>query len=122
MSTLTNKNDAFRNSDWFFTHWHGKKITFELASSLIKITDITGYSLSNKAVVLLIGKVEETLKGYDAQCDLGSSKELALDRLGQFLHCLTATGGIQGKLSEIFNSVKRIQDSNRLLQMYINRG
>ena len=99
-----------------------KEVTSYKIGTLIKTIDFTGYSLSNKAVVLLIGKVEETLKGYDAQCDLGSSKELALDRLGQFLHCLTATGGIQGKLSEIFNSVRRIQDSNRLLQMYINRG
>ena len=73
-------------------------------------------------LVLLVGKVEETLRKYDAQCDLGSNKELALDRLGQFLHCLTATGGIHGKVSEIFSSVKRIQESNRLLQMYVNRG
>jgi len=81
-----------------------------------------GYSVPSKTLVLLVGKVEETLRKYDAQCDLGSNKELALDRLGQFLHCLTATGGIHGKVSEIFSSVKRIQESNRLLQMYVNRG
>ena len=78
--------------------------------------------MSNKAISLLIGRVEETLKTCDKQCDLGSSKELALDRLGQFLHCITAIQGIQGKLTEVFNSVKRIQGNNRLLQMYINRG
>ena len=57
----------------------------------------------------LVGKVEEALRSYETQCDLGSNKELALDRLGQFLHCLTATGGIHGKLFEIFNSVREFK-------------
>ena len=75
------------------------------------------------SIVLLVGRIEETLKNYEyTQCDLGSNQELALDRLGQFLHCLSATGSIHGKLYEVFNSVKRIQQKNRLLQMYLNRG
>merc|ERR1711944_385712 len=45
--------------------------------------------VSNKTVLLLIGKVHEAIKSSAGhQCDLGSSQELALDRLGQFLHCL----------------------------------
>jgi len=79
-------------------------------------------AVTNKSVVLLISRVEERLKSYDSQCDLGSNKELSLDRLGQFVHCLTATGGIQGKLNEVMSSVKRIMNDNRLLQMYISRN
>ena len=80
------------------------------------------YSITSKSIVLLVGRVEETLKTYETQCDLGSNQELALDRLGQFLHCLSATGSIHGKLYEVFNSVKRIQHKNRLLQMYLSRS
>lgn len=83
--------------------------------------DLKLNTVQNKAVVLLIGKVDSTLKGLDVQCDLGSRKELALDRLGQLLHCLTAVNCIQGKLTEICSCLRKMNVQNRLLDMYINR-
>jgi hypothetical protein len=71
-----------------------------------------------KSLVLLIGKVEEALKvGDDTKADL--DRDLALDRLGQFLHCLTSVGCTQGKLNEVCSSLKTISGSNRILLMYL---
>ena len=78
-------------------------------------------TISNKSLILLLGRVDETLKQYNA-CDLGSGKELCLDRLGQFLHCCTACGFVQGKLAEVVSSIKKIhQGNNRLLEMYVSK-
>lgn len=79
------------------------------------------HSVPVKSVVLLVSRVDEALKIHEDQSDLGSNKELSLDRLGQFLHCLSATKGIQGKQTELCNCIKKILNDNRLLQMYLNR-
>ena len=77
-------------------------------------------TISNKSLVLLLGRVDETLKQYNA-CDLGSGKELCLDRLGQFLHCSTACGFVQGKLTEVVSATKKIHQGNRILEMYVSK-
>ena len=74
--------------------------------------------ITTKSLVLLLNFVDETLKQYTA-CDLGSGKELALDRLGQFLQCSTARGFVHGKLNEVVSVIKRIHGGNRLLEMYV---
>ena len=76
--------------------------------------------MTNKSLVMLINRVEEFEKNYHA-CDLGSGKELSLDRLGQFLHCCTASGFVQGKLNEVCSSLKRICNGNMLLKMYLDK-
>ena len=79
------------------------------------------FTIPNKSIVLFLARIDEALKKASPQCDLGSSRELALDRLGQFLHCLSATGCVQGKQNEVCNTIKKSFADNRLLQMYLNR-
>ncbi len=81
-----------------------------LAESKIK------FAVPSKSVVLLVSKVEQCLNNDHDE----SSQELALDRLGQFLHCLSATTNVHGKVNEVCASMKRLVQQSRILQMYLN--
>ena len=78
--------------------------------------------VSNKYLIALISKLEEVIGKSGPQCDLGSQQELALDRLGQILHCLTSTKCVQGnKITYICQSLKKLKTQNKMLQMYLQR-
>ena len=112
---IQNKREAREDSVYALLH-------LSILQTLADLKEMAA-PVSSKTVVLLIVRVHETLKSSSGlQCDLGSSRELALDRLGQFLHCLTSVGGIHGKLNEVHTSVKKLEavgGNNRLLQMYL---
>ena len=57
----------------------------------------------------------------ELKCDLGSQQELAMDRLGQVLHCFTSMNCLQSKPNDICQSLKKLKPQNRLIQMYLQR-
>lgn len=75
----------------------------------------------NKAMISLISKLEDTLNRTELKCDLGSQQELAMDRLGQVLHCFTSMNCLQSKPNDICQSLKKLKPQNRLIQMYLQR-
>ena len=77
--------------------------------------------LSTKKLVLLVSGIQLALDNYETEAsfDLSAQQE-CLDRLGQFLHCVTAAKCVYGKLSEVVSSIKNLP-KNRLLTLYIQR-
>ncbi len=71
-----------------------------------------------KKVTLLIQKVEAALDDIDGT-EEASRRQECLDRLGQFLHAVTAAKLLSGgKTAEIISCLKRLP-ANRLIQAFV---
>ncbi len=78
-------------------------------------------AVSSKRMVQLISKVGDTIKNGD----LGKDKtDLSLERLGQFVHCITAVKGVQGSNSEICSTLKKLPSASdsRIIQMFLTNS
>ena len=77
--------------------------------------------LSAKKLAILVCGIQIAVDNYKNQPYFNASaQQECLDRLGQFLHCLTAAKCIYGKLAEVVSNLKNLP-KNRLIILYMQR-
>ena len=113
ITAIPERKDEYRHLDSVYASLH-----LHILEGLSDIKDLKDKQpVPSKRLVIFLEQVGTKLSDKNLEVE---KREMALDRLGQIMHCLTAVKGISGSLSEVCSSLKKLPGAgnNRILTMF----